>query len=319
MLCSRGSLARTRHLLADWKRLMPHVHGEAKFEKAANMDQLNEMAELANCSKCIYFESRKRQDVYMWLSEVSGGPSVKFLVHNMHTMNELSLAGNCLKGSRPVLSFDPKFDAKPHLKLLKELLKNTFKTPNFHPRSQPFIDHVLNFAVTADGNIWIRNYQIVDDSCRLEEIGPRMVLEVIKIFSDSFHGSVLYDNPNYKSPNNIRRDIKLKQAIDHQLKQEQSVARKVKQEMVKSVKLEDPVGEIFNTVAEEDMKEEEDDEDATGPSSSKSAARKLDQMIVKPHAKKHKKRSTVSTENREEGTTRSKKARREEQESEDED
>ena len=39
----------------------------------------------------------------------------------VHTMAELKLTGNCLKGSRPLLSFDPTFDETPHHKLLKEM------------------------------------------------------------------------------------------------------------------------------------------------------------------------------------------------------
>lgn len=46
-----------------------------------------------------------------------------------------------------------------------------FKTPNNHPRSQPFVDHILNFAITTDEKIWLRNYQIVNDAVQLEEIG----------------------------------------------------------------------------------------------------------------------------------------------------
>lgn len=43
-------------------------------------------------------------------------------VQNIHTMDELKMTGNCLKGSRPVLSFDKAFEDKPHWKLLKEML-----------------------------------------------------------------------------------------------------------------------------------------------------------------------------------------------------
>jgi ribosome biogenesis protein BRX1 len=125
VLCSRGSMARTRHLMNDWRRLMPHSHSESKFEKSTSLVELNEVAELANCTRCLYFEGRKRQDVYLWLADVGNeGPSVKFLVHNTHTMAELSMQGNCLKGSRPVLAFDPGFEEKAHLKLVKEMLKN---------------------------------------------------------------------------------------------------------------------------------------------------------------------------------------------------
>lgn len=36
-------------------------------------------------------------------------------------MDELNFTGNCLKGSRPILSFDSKFDDTPFYSLMKEL------------------------------------------------------------------------------------------------------------------------------------------------------------------------------------------------------
>lgn len=47
----------------------------------------------------------------------------------------------------------------------------TFATPNHHPRSQPFFDHVFSFSVTPDLKIWFRNFQIVDETLQLQEIG----------------------------------------------------------------------------------------------------------------------------------------------------
>jgi ribosome biogenesis protein BRX1 len=32
-------------------------------------------------------------------------------------MDELRLTGNCMKGSRPILTFDESFDRVPHLKV----------------------------------------------------------------------------------------------------------------------------------------------------------------------------------------------------------
>jgi len=133
------------------------------------------------------------------------------------------------------------------LKLIKEVFKNIFKTPNRHPRSQPFIDHILNFSTTSDGNIWIRNYQIVDNTGKLEEIGPRLVLEIIRVFDGSFCGSVLYDNPTYKSPNAIRRELKIQKAVEGIEKIGQKQSTKLKEEMIKQVKIEDTVGEVFDT------------------------------------------------------------------------
>ena len=57
------------------------------------------------------------------------------MVENVCTMAELKLIGTCLRGSRPLLSFDPVFKEKPHYILLKELFTQIFGVPNHHPKS----------------------------------------------------------------------------------------------------------------------------------------------------------------------------------------
>ena len=74
-------------------------------------------------------------------------------------MSELHFPGNCLKGSRPILSFDATFGTQPHLLLLKELLTHVFSVPRTSRRVKPFVDHVLGFTI-ADGKIWVRCFQI---------------------------------------------------------------------------------------------------------------------------------------------------------------
>lgn len=139
--------------------------------------------------------------------------SIVTTFYAVHTMAELKLSGNHLKGSRPVLSFGPGFD-EPHLLLIKEVLCQIFATPPLHPKRKPFFDHVISFSV-ADGRIWIRNYQVIpekkvakEEDLTLVEVGPRATLHPIKIFSGAFGGPVLYDNPTYVSPNAIRAALK---------------------------------------------------------------------------------------------------------------
>jgi len=205
VFCSRGTGFRDRHLMLDFRTLLPHSKGESKMNKNDKITIVTEICEMRNCNKCMYFESKKKQDLYLWISNIPKGPTAKFLVRNVHTMDELKLTGNCLKGSRPILSFDSNFQKSPHLALLKELFAQTLGTPLNHPRSQPFIDHVFSFSLGDDGQIWFRNYQIVDAKTQqLEEIGPRMVLELITIQDGSFCGPILYKNPAYVSPNMLR-------------------------------------------------------------------------------------------------------------------
>ncbi|KAG7269832.1 hypothetical protein CRUP_032355 [Coryphaenoides rupestris] len=183
------------------------------------------VCEIKNCNKCLYFEAKKKQDLYMWISNVPHGPSAKFLVQNIHTLAELKMTGNCLKGSRPLLSFDPKFDLEPHFALLKELFIQTFATPHYHPKSQPFVDHVFTFSIT-DNRIWFRNYQV---------------------FQGSFGGPTLYENPHFQSPNMHRRE--LRQAMTAKLHEKQLLKelQKLKRSENKEVATKDVTADVFAT------------------------------------------------------------------------
>jgi len=141
----------------------------------------------------------------MWLSKSPNGPAFKFSVEHIHTTDELKLTGNCLKYSRPFISFDGSFDdpKMPHLQLCKEMLSQTFNTPKNHPKSKPFIDHVITFNY-FDNKIFFRNYQILnqneemfkasDDISKLVliEIGPRFCMNPIKGFEGSMGGDPMW-------------------------------------------------------------------------------------------------------------------------------
>jgi ribosome biogenesis protein BRX1 len=191
---------------------------------------VNEIAEAKSCNTAVFFEVRKKRDLYLWVAATPAGPSVKFHVVNVHTMDELRLTGNCLKGARPLLSFDAAFEDEgraPHLRLVRELLAQTFATPAGHPKSQPFHDHVIHFGY-ADGKVWFRHFQVVDKaadakavaklaaageaSTVLVEIGPRFVLDVVRIFGGSMGGPTLWTNPAYTAPNAARRQLHLAKA-----------------------------------------------------------------------------------------------------------
>jgi len=245
--------------------LLPHAKRDAKLSVKSDRPSLLEVAELHNCTSCLYWEARKRQDLYLWCAlarpcggggggggddddaDVGGagaaqlGPTAKFLVTNIHTMEELRLPGNHLLGSRPVLSFDAAFDATSHGRLIKEMLSTVFAVPRGHRRSKPFFDHVTHFGL-VDGRVWVRNYQVLEaeergkireaaaaaagDGSRVAELpagaadldlaecGPRFVLQPVKIFAGAFGGRTLYENPFYVSPNEVRRALKRRRGDD---------------------------------------------------------------------------------------------------------
>uniref|UniRef100_A0ACD5ZIX2 Uncharacterized protein n=1 Tax=Avena sativa TaxID=4498 RepID=A0ACD5ZIX2_AVESA len=237
--CSRRIIYRYRHLMLNVVSLLPHAKKDSKVEsKQSKGGQLNELVELRSCSSCLFFECRKQKDLYLWMVKSPAGPSVKFLVNAVHTMEELKLTGNHLKGSRPLLTFSSNFDQQPHWKLLKEMITQIFATPKDHRKAKPFHDHVFVFSI-VDEHIWFRNYQIsvphneidkVDkgglDKMTLVEVGPRFCLNPIKIFGGSFGGPTLYENPFYVSPNQIRALEKRKKAGKYAHKVKAKVRRK---------------------------------------------------------------------------------------------
>ncbi|KAF9898068.1 Ribosome biogenesis protein brx1 [Lobosporangium transversale] len=218
LLSSRGINSRQRHLLTDLGNLLPHSKKDAKLDSKSKLYIINELADLNNCNNCIFFEVRKRQDLYMWISKTPNGPSMKFHVQNIHTMEELKMTGNCLKGSRHILSFDKNFESTPHWMLMKELFTQVFGVPKTSRRIKPFIDHVISFSI-VDNRVWFRNYQITEKPIEhrsptdttdltLVEIGPRFVMNPIRTFDGSFGGQTAFENPEFISPNVARAHIR---------------------------------------------------------------------------------------------------------------
>lgn len=94
---------------------------DAKIDSKNHLNLLPELADLNNCNNTLYFEARRHEDLYLWAAKTPNGPSIKMHVQNVHTMDELKLTGNCLKGSRGLVSFDKAFDETGWGRLTKEL------------------------------------------------------------------------------------------------------------------------------------------------------------------------------------------------------
>lgn len=62
--------------------MIPHGRKDSKFDSKSKLYQLNELAELYNCNNVMFFEARKGQDLYLHMSKVPNGPTVKFHVQN---------------------------------------------------------------------------------------------------------------------------------------------------------------------------------------------------------------------------------------------
>jgi len=164
------------------------------------------------------------------------------------------MTGNCLKGSRAILSFDSTFDSSPHLQLIKELFSQVFSVPKYHQKSKPFVDHIMTFSV-IDHRIWIRNFQIIEQnldkskkSIMLAEIGPRLVLNIIKIFESSFRGEIIYENPHFVSPNSIRSTQRQSFSGKYKIRKENKILTRERKRS--AVLPQDEVNEVFRVKGE---------------------------------------------------------------------
>ena len=110
--------------------------------------------------------------------------------------------------------------------------------------------------------IWVRNYQVLEhqasnaleahlakkqsgqnQTTSLVEIGPRFVLNPIRIFRGSFGGQTLYQNPDFVSPNEVRALERRNKGSTYVDRKDQQEKRKVRKEEL--VLPEDPLDSVF--------------------------------------------------------------------------
>jgi len=254
VLSTRGITYRHRHLMLDLEALLPHSKRDVKLDTKSSFEILTELCELHSCDTCLLFESRKKTDLYIWMAIMPNGPTVKLHVQNVHTTDELKMTGNCLKGSRPILSLSSNFEATAHGRLMSAILQRIFSVPKNTRKGKPFIDHVFNVDY-IDGRLWFRNFQIVDKDpiagdadtgMSLVEIGPRYVLQPMRIFAGAFNGQVVWENPDYLSPNKIRSMRMRSKAGTYRERKLNEEERVVRVKGLKGAEI-DPVEQVFET------------------------------------------------------------------------
>jgi len=139
--------------------------------------------------------------------------------------------------------------------VLKEVLGRIFAVPVGHRKSKPFFDHVTSFSL-CDGRVWLRNYQATEDTAlspgtsgdaklALVEAGPRMTLQLIKVFEGCFKGKVLYDNETYVGPNTLRADAKAEFADRYNKKMKSVRRREEHQRQALQGAFDDPLHDMF--------------------------------------------------------------------------
>jgi ribosome biogenesis protein BRX1 len=167
---------------------------------------LDEIGTDRHCDTVAAFETRHRHvnaECYFWIARIPDGPSINFFVEDAQSIKDLQLIGNCLKGSRPILQFDPTLEDGGVYAIAGNLLKRLFSVPFQEPRSKPFIDRTMVFF--KDGPvIVIRHYQIQwgedQEQTVLAEVGPRVRLLPNFVLEGAFKGHKIWKNATFVSP-----------------------------------------------------------------------------------------------------------------------
>ncbi|GIQ86912.1 ribosome biogenesis protein BRX1 [Kipferlia bialata] len=236
--CS-GLSAVGRHLYEDLSKLFPHCKKEKKLrvrdvfdiEGSHSSALIASLCELKHCDLVLLMESRNQgHSTYMTVGNAAA--TVRFQVHNVQTVTQLSLHGNHRLGTRPVLSFDKSFVEGPEpLRVMRELLRKVFSTPHRHAKTLAVVDHIMQFT-QHDGFIVFRNYGAeqtregkTGTGIELTESGPRFILQPVAIQEGLFGAKTLWRNANYINPSEataIRREEKaahFQKRIDNAIKQ----------------------------------------------------------------------------------------------------
>ena len=82
-----------------------------------------------------------------------------------------------------------------------------------------------------------------EEATSLVEIGPRFVLNPIRIFRGSFGGQTLYQNPDFVSPNEIRAQFYKRKGTSYAQRKESQKKRKTRNAEI--VVPEDPLDSVF--------------------------------------------------------------------------
>lgn len=229
---NKGMIHSTAEILDDFRKLIPHSKKENKIS-SEDFKDIKEIAVDIHCDVVAYFETKHHIEPYLWLADAINGPTVCFYMEEGKSIYDLGFVGNPMKGSRPLLFFDPAFDKTPVLSLSRILLQRVFEVPFNDKHSKPFVDRTMSFFV-EDNKIIIRHYQIQWDTepTQLVEVGPRITLVPIFVLADVFKGHKIWKNATWESPATQRKEERKQKAVAMQRNRDREADREMRMDSI---------------------------------------------------------------------------------------
>jgi ribosome biogenesis protein BRX1 len=192
-----------KFLINDFIRLAPHSKKRKIKKKKKNFDFIKFMIKKKKYFSFFFFEYIKKKNInYIWMSIFPSNPLMQIEINDFKSLEKLSFLGNCCRWSHPLISFDIFFKKKPHLNIFKKIITAFFSSKNNDKRVEPFLDHIISLC-WLNNKIWFRVYQIIYSKKnknknilidQLVEIGPRIILNILKIWSNIEKKNCIYDS-----------------------------------------------------------------------------------------------------------------------------
>jgi len=209
---ARGSKRRHKFFSHELIQIMSHLKGGPKIEASPHpSEQIKKRCDKSSSENYMFFEVKKNFQ-FLWIGKSPEGPCAYLRVVDYLPLDKNKFTGNFMLASRSLFSFSEEFDIKPEYVLLKDLLVDSLNVPKNFPRTYNYLEKVISFELIS-GLIYGRMFQITEnrslnEKVELTEAGPRMTLQLVKICSGIVGGEVLYENPDYKEPEQVLIDKK---------------------------------------------------------------------------------------------------------------
>lgn len=155
---------------------------EDKFDAKKDVSILSTYMDINDCNSCMYFECTKRTR-RLWVA--NAGTTLRFDVLSHSSIYDLSFPVNFHKNSGHVMLFSRDFDEDKNLAAVKRMFEEAFRSRENAP-----VERVISFFFVGN-RICIRNYLVGS----VLEIGPRIDIELDRIFEGCFGGPRVYGKP----------------------------------------------------------------------------------------------------------------------------
>lgn len=178
IITTKGADLSIKNIMKDLNYMIDSTI-EDKFDTRKETSLLITYMDMNECDNALYFEQSKR-NLRLWIA--TSNLTIRFTVLNYASVYDLSSVYNYHKNSGHVLVFSQDFDEDENLKTFKNIAESAFKC-----NDKSSIERAICFFYIR-GKICIRVYLVKD----CNEIGPRLDLELDRIFEGCFKGKKLY-------------------------------------------------------------------------------------------------------------------------------